>query len=109
LDLFFTSEMCDGLCNRQLAEMEKLSPRRTTALFDAFLEQHNTDLATIGGDRIGGQQQPPSGPERYSWTCHRANDCRRESGIFKAEMSVRKQTHRDRRGRRGAVLSIFPG
>ena len=102
--------MCGCECNRQLAEIERLSPRGTTALFDAFFEQRNTDLTVILAGRTGGQQQqPPSGAERYSWTCHRANDSRRESGIFKAQISVRKQTHRDRRGRRGAVLSMLPG
>ena len=94
---------------RQLAEMERLSPRGTSALFETFLEQRENGLGIQNDDRKnhGRQKQPPPGPSRYSWTCERANGSRRESGIFKTEMSVRKQMHRDRRGRRGAALSMF--
>merc|ERR1711871_1891572 len=96
---------------QQLAQIERLSPRGTAVLFDAFVDQHSKDKSgVIGrGGRTAGQRQPLPGARRYIWTCHRANDCRKESGIFKAEISMRKQTHLDRRGRRGAALSIFPG
>ena len=105
---------------RQLAALERLSPRGTAALFEAFQsEQRSKDGVAIGdSDGISAgvpqaqrqhQQAPPPGSSRYAWSCARASESRKQQGIFKLEMSRRKHTHRDRRGRRGAALSLNGG
>ena len=50
--------------------------------------------------------QPPPGAERYLWSGEHANESRRDKGVFKMEFKTRRHGHRDRRGRRGAAVSL---